>query len=207
MLEEVKHLGHASIKIENIKIVYIDPFNIKNPKKDADLIFCTHSHYDHLSIKDIKLISKDSTKLIVPSEAIAAAKESKLNIVEVEPNKSYTIDSVSFSTVPAYNIGKSFHPKSKNWVGYIIFLNNTTYYHSGDTDFIPEMKNIKADIIFLPVGGTYTMNWKEAAEAANTISCSYAIPIHFGDIVGSKNDAQNFVNEIRLPRKGIILIE
>jgi len=102
-------------------------------------------------------------------------------------------DGVKIEVVPAYNVGKQFHPKGNDWVGYIIDAKGKRIYHAGDSDFIPEMKSIKADIILLPIGGTYTMTPEEAAEAANTINPSIlAVPIHFGEIVGTKADAEKF---------------
>ena len=95
-------------------------------------------------------------------------------------------------TVPAYNPAKQFHPKINEWLGYIVEINGTRIYHAGDTDLIPEMNNIKADMAFLPVGGTYTMGAEEAAKAANTIKPKIAVPMHYGSIVGSKSDAERF---------------
>ncbi len=207
MFEEIYHLGHASIKIKKEKTIYIDPFNIKNPNNDADYIFCTHSHYDHLSIVDIKKIVKSDTTIIVPIESEDKVKDLNLKIITVEPDKEYTLKDINFKTTWAYNIGKQFHPKGKRWVGYIIIINNIKYYIAGDTDSVPEIQNIVVDVAFLPVGGTYTMNWKEAAILANKIKPKIAIPIHFGDIVGHKSDAQSFLNELHLPVEGKILID
>lgn len=199
MLENVQHLGHASIKIQKSKIIYIDPFNIVNSSNDADYIFCTHSHYDHLSLQDIRKVAKSSTTIIVPQESEEKVKELKLKTITVIPANNYKLDSISFSTTYAYNIGKQFHPKEKKWVGYIIDIDNVKYYHAGDTDSVPELQDIVCDVAFIPVGGTYTMNFKEAAILVNKIQPKFAVPIHFGDIVGSKSDAISFQNEVRYP--------
>ena len=206
MLKGVTHIGHASIKIHKNKIIYIDPFNIKESLNDADFIFCTHSHYDHLSIADIRKILKSDTTIIVPKEAEEKVKELNIKIISVEPGKFYSLDSIAFETTWAYNIGKQFHPREKKWVGYIIKIDQIKYYHAGDTDSVAEIQEIQVDVAFLPVGGTYTMNWKEAAILANKIKPKIAIPIHFGDIVGSKSDAQLFLNELLSPVEGKILI-
>jgi len=123
----------------------------------------------------------------------------------VAPLESYTINGLEFKTVPAYNINKDFHKKDSNWVGYILNINKTLYYFAGDTDIIPEMKDINADVAFLPVGGTYTMTAAEAAKAANTMKPLVAVPIHFADVVGTMEDATSFVNQLDASIRGIIL--
>lgn len=201
------HLGHASIKITGEKIIYIDPFKIKEETHDADFIFCTHPHYDHLSIEDINKLVNPNTTIIVTQDSIQ--KLNNLNVkkvVGVDPDKEYKEEGIKFKTIRAYNINKQFHPRSNNWVGYIIYLNETSYYIAGDTDFIPEMKEVSADIVFLPVGGTYTMDVSEAIKAANTIKPKIAIPIHFGDIVGTFEDANSFIKGLNSDIKGEILI-
>jgi len=114
---------------------------------------------------------------------------------------------VKIAGVPAYNINKRFHPKSNNWVGYVIKFADSSIYIAGDTDFIPEMKNIKADIVMLPVGGTYTMTAEEAAKAVEAIKPKIAIPIHFGDIVGSKSDAEKFSSLVKSAQVKILTPE
>ncbi|NMC68022.1 MAG: MBL fold metallo-hydrolase [Spirochaetales bacterium] len=205
MLQGVYHLGHASIKIQKSLTIYIDPFNIKEASYDADLIFCTHSHYDHLSVQDIRKVAKSNSIIILPNESEDKAKELNLKILTVEPGKDYSVSSISFTTTYAYNIGKQFHPKEKKWVGYIIKIDNIKYYIAGDTDSVPEIQNLSVDVAFLPVGGTYTMNWKEAALLANKLKPRYAIPIHFGDVVGSISDANSFAEQIQQPTEAKIL--
>jgi L-ascorbate metabolism protein UlaG (beta-lactamase superfamily) len=110
----------------------------------------------------------------------------------ITPGDNIIIKDVSILAVPAYNMGKAFHPKANGWVGYIITINGNKIYHSGDTDRIPEMKGLVVDVAFMPVGGTYTMDAKEASNAIKDIKTVYAIPIHYGDIVGSRKDAKEF---------------
>ena len=112
------------------------------------------------------------------------------------PNKNYYIDNITIKTIPAYNINKQFHQKENNWVGYLIVLNDTTYYIAGDTDLTEEIQKVKCDVAFVPVGGTYTMTAPEAAELVNIIKPKVAVPIHYGSIVGTKQDAEKFKENV-----------
>jgi L-ascorbate metabolism protein UlaG (beta-lactamase superfamily) len=193
-------LCHSSIKVEkNGKVIYFDPFNIKEDFNDADYIFCTHSHYDHFSEKDIKKVQKNGTKLIVTKDVKKNAEEliGKENIIIVEPEEKMTIDDLKVETTYAYNIKKDFHPKINNWVGYIIEIDNERYYIAGDTDNIPEIQNIECDIAFIPVGGKFTMDYNEAASLANKIKAKIVVPTHYGEIVGEKNDGEKFAKKIK----------
>lgn len=193
-MEKIKVLCHSSIKIMGEKIIYIDPFHIEKEEKDADYIFCTHSHYDHFSPEDIKKLRKQNTKLVVVEDLKEKAFElvKKENVILVKPNRDYQIDNLKVTTTYAYNVTKPFHPRENNWVGYRITTKEKTYYIAGDTDNIPEIQKIKADVALLPIGGTYTMDYQEAAKLANAITVSKIIPIHYGTIVGKKEDAESF---------------
>ena len=196
-----------SIRISGEKVIYIDPFRIENELNDADYIFCTHSHYDHFSPEDIKKIMNKHTKLIIEKSAKSDALKlfNEENIKIVTPAENYQIDDIKFETTYAYNINKQFHPKENRWVGYIITLENKTYYIAGDTDNISEIQDIKADYAFLPVGGTYTMNYKEAAELANVLNAKIIIPTHYGSVAGNKEDGQNFKNLVKNKEVKILL--
>lgn len=196
MLENIECLGHSTIKFNNSKkIIYFDPYNIEVNYNDADMIFITHDHYDHFSTEDIKKVKKDNTIIVVTEDIYQKALEigfSKMNVVTVKPNNNYLISNIKFTTIPAYNINKQFHPKENNWVGYIIEFNSIKYYIAGDTDVIDENINIECDVAFLPVGGTYTMTYEEAAILSNKMQPKLVIPIHYGVLVGSKKDAESF---------------
>lgn len=199
-------LCHSSIRIEEDKIIYVDPFKIEQKYNDADYIFCTHSHYDHFSPEDIEKVKKEDTIIIVPSDLEEQARKIfNNNVVIVEPAKEYQIKDLKFKTTYAYNINKKFHPKENKWVGYIIELNNKKYYIAGDTDNIEEIQNIECDIALIPIGGTFTMDYKESAELANTIKADIVIPTHYGSIVGEKEDAIKF-KELVKDKKVEILI-
>lgn len=199
-------LCHSSIRIEEDKIIYVDPFKIEQKYNDADYIFCTHSHYDHFSPEDIEKVKKEDTTIIVPRDIEEQARNIfNNNVVIVEPAKEYQIKDLKFKTTYAYNINKKFHPKENKWVGYIIELNNKKYYIAGDTDNIEEIQNIECDIALIPIGGTFTMDYKESAELANTIKADIVIPTHYGSIVGEKEDAIKF-KELVKDKKVEILI-
>lgn len=195
MLENISIIHHSSIKFsDNIKI-YFDPYEINENNNDADIIFITHSHYDHYSENDIKKIYNANTKFIITKDLekeLLNLGIKKENIITVVPCNNYNVLDISFKTIPAYNINKPFHPKENNWVGYLINYNNFTYYIAGDTDITEDNKLIKCDVAFLPIGGKYTMNYKEAAELTNIIKPKIVVPIHYGLIVGTTEDAIEF---------------
>lgn len=181
----------AAIKLTGNKIIYFDPYNIKEEYHDADYIFITHDHYDHFDEESIENIKKDTTKLIVP-KCLEGNGESLI----VEPGREYVIDSITFKTIPSYNINKGFHPKSKDYVGYNILLEDEYYYIMGDTDRTPEADLVKTDICFVPIGGTYTMDVNEAIDYVNDLKPKCAIPIHYGSIVGDVSLGEEFKNNI-----------
>ena len=197
MINNISINCHSSIKINGEKVIYIDPYKIKGINNDADLIFITHEHYDHYSIEDINKIKKSNTRFIVPKSMknrLIIDRISENDIISVDVKNKYNVDDIEFETIPAYNINKNFHPKNNNWVGYIININNIKYYIAGDTDMTEEAINVKCDIAFIPIGGTYTMDYKEAATLTNKIKPKYAIPIHYGLIVGKYEDAIKYSN-------------
>ena len=208
MLENIQVLYHSSIKINKDKVIYIEPFKIDIEYHDSDIIFITHSHYDHYSEEDIKKIIKQNTKIVVTEDL--KEKASKFinikNVISVQPNEKHCVEGINFETIPAYNTNKKFHPKQNNWVGYVIEINGLKYYIAGDTDITEENKQVKCDVAFVPVGGTYTMTAKEAAELVNTIKPKIAVPIHYGSVVGTKQDAEDFVNLLNKGIEGEILM-
>lgn len=203
-------LCHSSIKITGEKTIYIDPFKINTQYQDADIIFITHDHYDHYSPEDIKKIIQPHTILVCPETMQNQIQELHLkpgNVLTVKPNETYQISNIKIETIPAYNTNKPFHPKANKWVGYIITINNKRYYVAGDTDITEENQKVKCDIALLPIGGTYTMDYKEAAKLTNTIKPEIVIPTHYGNIVGNKEDAIKFKELIEPTIKCDILIK
>ena len=199
---ELKWLGHSGFLIVNKKIIYIDPYNIKEGLEKADIILITHSHYDHCSLPDLEKIIKDGTRIVAPADcqSTIAKIDTHVKIELIEPGQELEFGDVKLYALPAYNIDKHFHPKNEQWVGYIIKLDGVVIYHAGDTDVIPEMQKLtgykqqgKEFVALLPIGGRFTMSVEEAAEAARIIKPTLAIPMHWGSIVGSEDDAKEFV--------------
>lgn len=195
MLKNIEVLCHSSIRFSKGEIIYFDPFKIKKNYNDADMIFITHDHYDHYSEEDIEKVMKDDTIIVVPEDLKTKLLKKgwkEENIITVRPNESYIVKNIKFQTIPAYNINKQFHPKENNWVGYILELEGVIYYIAGDTDITEESLKVKCDAAFVPVGGNFTMDYKEAAKLINEIKPKVAVPTHYGSIVGSKKDGTKF---------------
>ncbi len=190
--------------------LYIDPFKLQEAPHDADLIFITHDHYDHFSREDIEKVSRPGAVLIAPEKMKTKADE-VLGIVSrietVRPGGSYTVEGISFETVSAYNNLKPFHPKSAEWVGYIIKAGGKRIYIAGDTDLTKEIRDVKCDIALVPIGGTYTMDAKKAAELINILKPEIAVPVHYGSIVGKKEDAEVFRKLVKPPVQVVIKIQ
>ena len=210
MLENIEVLYHSSIRISKNKVIYIDSFKIDKNYNDADIVFITHDHFDHYSEEDIDKVINENTTIIIPEELLTKLLRKGINknaIITVEPNEKYMVQGIKFETIPSYNTNKTFHPKENGWVGYIITLDDIRYYIAGDTDITEENRKVKCDVAFVPVGGTYTMGFKEAAQLINEMQPKIAVPIHYGSVVGTKQDATDFIKLLHPNIKGIILMK
>jgi L-ascorbate metabolism protein UlaG (beta-lactamase superfamily) len=201
MIKQIRWLGHDTFRIDASRTVYVDPFQIEAGPA-ADIILISHEHYDHCSPEDVAKISGKET--VIVTEKKSAAKLSG-DVRTVAPGESVTVKEVRIETVPSYNINKTFHPKENRWLGFIEELDGVRIYHAGDTDFIPEMKQIKADIALLPVSGTYVMTAEEAVEAALAIGPKIAVPMHYGAIVGNDSDAKKFASALEGKMEVVVL--
>jgi L-ascorbate metabolism protein UlaG (beta-lactamase superfamily) len=186
--KKITWLGHDGFRINTQKSIYFDPFQIKGGP-EADLILVSHEHYDHCSPEDIAKIQSVHT-LLITTENSADKLSGHVRIMR--PGESFIMDNIKIETIPAYNTEKSFHPKSNNGLGFIVECEGISVYHAGDTDFIPEMRDLQVDIALIPVSGTYVMDAEQAVKATLAINPKLAIPMHYGAIVGSPQDAIKF---------------
>ena len=188
-VDNIHWIGHASFRIEDGKTqIYVDPWKLPAGSPKASVVLITHGHSDHYSPEDIARIEQPGTVFVAPADVAAVLKDKA--VVTASPGHSYAAGGVTVEAVPAYNRNKAFHPRTNNWLGFIVTLSTgVRVYHSGDSDAIPEMQALKVDVALMPCGGTYTMTAAEMAAAANGFKPKVLIPMHWGDIVGSKADA------------------
>jgi L-ascorbate metabolism protein UlaG (beta-lactamase superfamily) len=210
---EFRWTGHDGFRItdnKNGRIIYIDPYQLSNKhkgRKDADMILISHDHFDHLSSEDIKDIASSNTTFITANECSEKLQEFLANrIIALRPGEKTVVKDVAIEAIRAYNTNKKFHPKEDNKIGFVIGINSYRIYHAGDTDIIPEMEGLNPDFALLPVSGTYVMTADEAAKATNEIikPSKIAIPMHYGTIVGSKEDADKFKTLVNVCKVAIL---
>ena len=195
----IKINTHSSIKItEGGKVFYFDPFELRGKFNDADYIFITHDHYDHLDPKSIQNAMNDKTKFICPvTVAKTLASDGGIRdtarIVKLNPGDKVELESsISVEAIPAYNKNKQFHQKVSAWLGYVLDVKGKRFYVAGDTDATDEAKAVKCDVALIPIGGTYTMDYEQAADLANTIRPKVVIPTHYGNVVGEYELGKKF---------------
>jgi len=195
MLEHVTWFRQAAVRWQDAeRTVYVDPWGTGDDPPPADLILITHAHFDHFRPDEIEKLRCPETRLIAPLDV---ANELTGDVTPVRPGETYEVGGVRIATVPAYNTREEaldFHPKANRWVGYVLEIGGHTYYHAGDTDHIHELESVRADVAFVPIGGTYTMDVQEAAGFVKAINPGLAVPMHYGHVegVGVRGDAQRF---------------
>ena len=194
----IRWFGQSAFLVQNGKNIYLDPFELPEGVPPADIVLITHEHFDHLSPADLAKIVKPSTA-IVSIAGVADKLPKQGTFRAVKPGDTLTVQGIKIEVVPAYNVSKQFHPKEKGFVGFIVHTGGRSIYHAGDTDLIPEMNNIKADVALLPIGGKFTMDASEAAKAANLIKPKVAIPMHWGKVVGTEADVETFKAQVKVP--------
>ena len=194
MLERIKVLHHACVRLEGSITIYVDPYELKTAPHDADLILVTHGHYDHDSPEDIQKVAGAGSTLVVPAFEGQRTDFTGETLVTIAPGEAKELKGVTIRAVAAYNKMKPFHPKRKGWVGYVIELDGIRSYIAGD-------------VAVLPVGGTYTMNAKAAAQLANALRPKAAVPYHYGSVVGSEKDAREFIALLDPAIEGKLLLE
>ena len=211
MIENIEVNTQNSIRIASrVGVIYVDPLEIPDDRHDADYILITHDHYDHFSPEDIRKVAKADSILVVPEKMAVKAQEvadAVGRIESVKPAVYREINGLEFETVPAYNMLKPFHPKGAEWVGYILRIDGKRIYIAGDTDATKEAKAVRCDVALVPIGGTYTMDAKKAAELVNTIRPDIAVPVHYGSIVGKPSDGEVFAENVKSPVKVVFKIQ
>jgi L-ascorbate metabolism protein UlaG (beta-lactamase superfamily) len=190
---DITWCGHDTFLIEGEKGIYTDPFVLPSTPKKADLILITHDHYDHCVPEKVKQIQKSDTVIVTTPDC---ARKLTGNIKSIRPGQSVTIGDIAIKAIPAYNVGKQFHPKSSGWVGFVFKVSGTTFYIAGDTDFIPEMNGLKPDIALLPIGGKFTMGIDQAVEATLSIEPKIVIPMHYDTFGGIEADPNEFKEKV-----------
>ncbi len=194
---EIISTGHAGFIVKEAggagKKIAFDPFMVRL-QEPVDILFITHSHHDHCSIADVEKLIGPETIIVAPPDCQSKLSNLKFrNMLPVEPGKSYRVKGVRIETVPAYNTNKSFHRRESGWVGYVVEFSGKRIFHAGDTDATPEIAALEdIDIAFIPVSGTYVMTAEEAAKITNKFKPKFAVPMHYGVIVGDKKDAEKF---------------
>jgi L-ascorbate metabolism protein UlaG (beta-lactamase superfamily) len=196
VLEPITWFRQSSLRwVGDGLVLYIDPWGVADDDPPADLILITHAHFDHFQPDEIAKVTSGSTRLVAPHDV---ANELSGDVTAVAPGESHEVGGVRFTTVPAYNTAEERldnHPKANRWVGYVLQLAGSSYYHAGDTDHASELDGVRADVAFLPIGGTYTMEATEAAGLARAIAPQVAVPMHYGFVVGSPSEAERFREE------------
>jgi L-ascorbate metabolism protein UlaG (beta-lactamase superfamily) len=188
-MDMIHWLGHDSFRIDGRVTVYFDPWNLGDGPPAADIICISHDHYDHFSPDDVEKITQESTVVFTTPGVAARCKGA---VKGLKPGDRGEAHGVTINCIAAYNVNKAFHPREEAHLGFIVDLDGFRIYHAGDTDLIPEMDGLSVDVALLPVSGTYVMSAEEAVEAANRIKPRVAVPMHYGSIVGSVEDAKRF---------------
>lgn len=208
-LENISVNEQSSIRIEGSKILYFDAFRINEVKHDADVIFITHEHFDHYDIGSITNVKKSSSIIVAPETMKdKLMKDGMADLsrdIFLSPGADVEIDGIKVKGVSAYNMTKPFHPKTNNWLGYILEMDGVSYYIAGDTDALEENKAINCDIAFLPIGGGYTMDKQEAYDFTEALMPKVVIPTHYGDVVGSPEDGNAFMKLLEASKVQVVL--
>lgn len=206
-LDNITINKHSSIRIEGAQTVYFDPFEIEKDANDADIILVTHEHFDHFDVKSIAKIAKADTVLVTPAsmkeKTLAESGIKAEKCVFLAPDEEVEINGIAVKAVPAYNIGKPFHPKENQWIGYLVDMDETKYYVVGDSDLNDDIVKVKCDVALVPVGSKFTMDYEQGAALVNAIKPAAAIPTHYGSVTGTPKDGDKFIKLVKKQNPGV----
>ena len=203
---EIRVLTHAAIRLvmkdamHQDLVLYCDPFHLAEAPQDADLLLVTHAHYDHYSVEDIAKVRKNSTEAIYPASMRGSTQDSGIDDKQehfLAWNETLDFHGLKITAIPAYNPAKRFHPKEQQWIGYLLDDGERRIYIAGDTDITEDAERVRCDVALLPIGGTYTMDAREAATLAAAIHPQLAIPTHYGSVAGVKSDEDVFQSTLK----------
>ena len=197
MTDNITVNTQSSIRIEAGKqVLYVDPFEITEERHDADIIFITHEHGDHFSPEVLARLAHEETFFVAPAsmhdKVTAEPYVEEAYFIGMRPGDETHVDGISVKAVAAYNLNKEFHKKEFGWVGYVLTVGGQRIYVAGDMDATPEAEAVTCDIAMIPIGGYYTMDYKEAADLINKMKPATVIPTHYGTIIGEKTDGDSF---------------
>jgi L-ascorbate metabolism protein UlaG (beta-lactamase superfamily) len=187
LLDGITWFRGSSVRIRRDGLeVHVDPLGLTEDSK-ADVVLLTHPHYDNFSEDDIARVRTPETVLIAPASMKKLLEEADHFM---RPGDMLQLEGFDVLAVPAHNVDKKFHTQKNGWLGYVFTIGDTTYYHAGDTDFLPAMYGIRCDVAFLPCGGHYTMGVEDAAKAAAACGAEMIVPIHWGEPHGTQEDIE-----------------
>lgn len=195
LLDRITVNSQSSIRIESERIWRFDPYVIAGEPHDADFVLITHAHFDHFSPDDLRKVLKEDTTVVMPESVIEKAGEAGFDtagFIGVKPGDKLELGGAQVEVLYSYNTNKPNHLKEFGWVGYMLTLEGRRIYIAGDTDVIPEQDGLKCDIMMIPVGGTYTMDEREAAELVNRLMPPVVIPIHYGTVINDPQTGERF---------------
>ncbi|MGO9309359.1 MAG: MBL fold metallo-hydrolase [Spirochaetia bacterium] len=198
-LSHLRWFGQSAfaLRTEAGQAVFIDPFRVPRRAGPADLILITHPHRDHYDRKSVEDLRKEGATIVLPRSCGEPDKAA------LAAGESRSFGECTVTGVAAYNLSARFHPRSRGWLGYLIDVEGLRVYHAGDTDLIPEMKDLRPDIALLPIGGIFSMGGHAAVEAAGTMGAALCIPMHFGMLLGGRGAGVRFVDQ--MGERGLLL--
>jgi L-ascorbate metabolism protein UlaG (beta-lactamase superfamily) len=195
LLKGVEHFTNNDVRFrttDNI-IVLVDPllfptdeFVVKSGMDKPNLILITHSHGDHFSPLVLReYLSLNPNAIIAgPPDVVEILRKKGMKVSEIKPGESYTMAGIKFSTIPACFLNGKTHPRAKGWVGYVLQIDGTSYYVTGDTQSLPEMKDLKVDVIFPLLYGCGA-NLDQAVKMIELTKAHTVVPVHHSNSEGT----------------------